>query len=72
MQVIKNREKNILMDIYNFLIISLIFVILFLISKKLDFLKDDISFSNHKIIGAEKQITINNRWNIFCNNIFIF
>ena len=43
------------MDIYNFLIISLIFVILFLISKKLDFLKDDISFSNHKIIGAENR-----------------
>ena len=43
------------MDIYNFLIISLIFVILFLILKKINFLKGDISFSNHKIIGAENR-----------------
>ena len=43
------------MDINNFFIISLIFVILFLISKKLDFFKDDISYSNHKIIGSENR-----------------
>jgi UDP-N-acetylmuramyl pentapeptide phosphotransferase/UDP-N-acetylglucosamine-1-phosphate transferase len=43
------------MDINYFFIISLVFAILFIISKKFDFFNDDISYSNHKIIGAENR-----------------
>ncbi len=43
------------MDINNLLIISLIFAILFIISKKFVFFYDDISYSNHKIIGEENK-----------------
>tara|TARA_Y100000992_G_scaffold267779_1_gene206531 strand:- start:806 stop:1831 length:1026 start_codon:yes stop_codon:yes gene_type:complete len=36
-------------------LIFFIFIILFIISKKLNLFKDDISYSNHKIIGAENK-----------------
>ena len=54
-QVIQNREKNILMDINNLFIISLIFIFIFIISKKFNLFNDDISYSNHKIIGSENR-----------------
>ncbi len=43
------------MDINNLFIISLIFAILFIFSKKFNYFKDDISFSNHKTIGSENR-----------------
>ncbi len=43
------------MDLSSLFLIFFIFIILFIISKKLNLFKDDISYSNHKIIGAENR-----------------
>ncbi len=43
------------MDINNLFIIFFIFLFVFIISKKINLFNDDISYSNHKIIGSENR-----------------
>ena len=43
------------MDINSLFIIFFIFIIIFILSKKFRLFKDDISYSNHKIIGSENK-----------------